>query len=148
MQIKVISVPALDGEIWNDDLNKFLRGHKVLKVEQQLLSISNGAYWTFCIHYIDGQNSNNERKERTDYKEILSAEAFGRFAKLRSIRKAIADEDQIPAFAVFTDAELADMAQLDEITENSMRQIKGIGDKKIEKYASRILKVLQDEKSQ
>lgn len=148
MQIKIISVPIIAGDTWNDELNKFLRGHKILKVEQQLVNGLHGAYWTFCIQYIDGQTGPSERKERVDYKEVLSTDVFARFAKLRGIRKTIADEDQIPAFAVFTDAELADIAQLDEITASTLRQVKGIGEKKVEKYAKRFMEILQNEKSQ
>lgn len=149
MQIKVISVPVAGGEGMNDELNKFLRGHKVLQVTQELVAVGEGAYWTFCIRYVDGTASGpGEKKDRVDYREVLSPRDFDRFAKLRVVRKAIAEEEGIPAFAVFTDEQLAGMAQLGELTETGMRGVKGVGEKKVERYGAGFIKVLADEKGQ
>ncbi len=41
------------------------------------------------------------------------------------------------AYAVFTDEELSNIAKLDEITAPNMLKIKGIGEKKVEKYGQR-----------
>lgn len=62
------------------------------------------------------------------------------------MRKAIADEESVPAFAVLTDEQMAAMAQLPELTEAAMRQIKGVGDKKAERYGARFIQALADEK--
>jgi superfamily II DNA helicase RecQ len=151
MQIKVISVPVSGGDSMNEELNKFLRGHKVVQVEQQLITDTSGAYWTFCIRYVEGGPAvgSGERKERIDYRELLPPEVFAKFARLRVARKSIAEGEGIPAFAVFTDAELAEMARLDELTKSSMQQVKGVGEKKAEKYAAQLIKAMQqDETSQ
>lgn len=55
MQIKIFSVPAVGGEAINEDLNKFLRGHKILQVEQQLINEAGGAYWSFCVRYTNAK---------------------------------------------------------------------------------------------
>jgi superfamily II DNA helicase RecQ len=149
VQIKVISVPVLGGDAINNDLNKFLRAHKILQVEQQLVSGTEGAYWSFCIRYIEDQAwSGKERKERIDYKAILSEADFGRFAALRVARKTIAEEEGVPAFAVFTDEELAGIAQLQEWNVSSLKRVKGIGEKKCEKYGMRMISAITDEKSE
>ena len=146
MQIKVISVPVVGGEWMNEELNRFLRSHKVLQMEQQLVYGSSGTYWTFCIRYVGDQGLvSKEKKERVDYKELLSAEGFIKFSKLRVIRKAIAEAEGIPAFAVFTDEELAGLAQLTELTPQTIQSVKGIGEKKSEKYAERFMEAMADE---
>lgn len=149
MQFKVFSVPVVGGEAVNEELNAFLRGNRILQVEQQLTNSSEGTYWTFCIKYIagEGRSSGGKKKDRKDYKQILSEEAFSRFSKYRVIRKQIAEEDNIPAFTVFTDEEMAGLAELKELTVAGMKKIKGIGDKKIERYAERFKKALDHEKS-
>lgn len=147
MQIKVLSVPVSGDEGMNEELNRFLRTHKVLQVEQQLVTDASGSYWTFCIRYVDvATKVSPEKKERIDYRTVLSAEDFGKFSKLRVIRKAIATEESIPAFAVFTDEELAGIAQLKELSLKSMQSVKGIGEKKCEKYGERFIKEMTDEK--
>lgn len=149
MQIKIISVPAIGGEAMNEELNAFLRGHKILQVEQQLADKAGGACWTFCIRYVEKRAWQSDRpKERKDYKKALSEEAFGRFARYRAIRKEVAEKDGVPAFAVFTDKELAGLAELEELTPESMKMVRGIGEKKVEKYAERFIKAINDEKSE
>ncbi len=150
MQFKVYSIPVVDGDAINEELNAFLRGNKILQVEQELISSSEGTYWTFCVKYIAGAGrlTGGKRKDRKDYKQILSEEAFSRFSKYRAIRKQIAEEDNIPAFTVFTDEEMAGLAELEELTAANMKKIKGIGDKKVEKYAERFKKALENEKSE
>jgi superfamily II DNA helicase RecQ len=148
MQIKIITIPLIGGEALENDLNAFLRGHKILQVEQQLVSQPAGSYWTFCVRYITGtpRQLEGQRSSKKDYKTELSEEAFVRFTELRKARKTIAEEDSIPAFAIFTDQQMAALAQLPELTLASMQQVKGIGEKKAEKYGERMLAYLQQGK--
>ena len=151
MEIKIFSIPIYGGEALNEELNRFLRGHKVIKVEQQLVQENGVASWTFCVRYVTGsteKSRSDSKKQRKDYKEILSAEAFAQFAILRRVRLRIAKEEGVPAFAVFSDEELAGLAVLEEITAAKMRTVKGIGEKKVEKYAERFIQAVQDEKSE
>lgn len=149
MQIKIISVPVIGGEAMNEELNAFLRVNKILQVDQQLAGRPGGACWTFCIRYVEKRAWQSDMsKERKDYKKILPEEVFGRFAHYRTIRKEIAEKDGVPPFAVFSDKELAGLAGLEELTPESMKTVKGIGDKKVEKYAERFIKALKDEESE
>lgn len=84
----------------------------------------------------ESQSSNNGRSSKTDYKELLDAEAFERFVRMRKLRKEIADSEAIPAYAVFTDAELSEIAKLPVLDTASMLKIPGIGKKKVEKYGN------------
>jgi superfamily II DNA helicase RecQ len=141
MQIKIFTIPLSGGEALENELNAFLRGHKILQVEQQLVSQPSGSYWTFCVQYIDGKpgRSDERRTIKKDYKTELTEEAFARFAELRKVRKALAEEDSIPAFAIFTDEQMAELAQLPALTLTSMQEVKGIGEKKTAKYGERII---------
>lgn len=65
------------------------------------------------------------------------------FSKLREIRKQIAAEEAIPAYAVCTDQELAAMARLKNLTPEGMLTVKGFGEKKLEKYGLRIIQRYQ-----
>ena len=51
--------------------------------------------------------SQTASKEKVDYKLVLSEADFSLFSRLREIRKQIAIADAVPAYAVFTDEELA-----------------------------------------
>jgi ATP-dependent DNA helicase RecQ len=148
MQIKIISVPIPYGEEANEDLNRFLRGHRILKVDKQLVQEGGLACWTFCIEYIElSRKAPSSRKAKKDYKELLPAEVFERFSVLRKRRKAIAQAEGIPAYAVFTDKELVKLAEMEELDLQQMRKVEGIGSKKVEKYGQRLLTKQEDEKS-
>jgi len=146
MQIKLFTIPIAFVNEQNDELNKFLKSHKILEIDKQLVQIPTGAFWCFYIQYVEEGNKEFYIKEnKVDYRETLTEEEFKAFSKLREIRKKISVEDAVSAFVVFTDAELAEIAKLKDATANNIRSIKGIGDKKAEKYGERILSQLKSE---
>lgn len=140
MQIKIISVPALGGEAMNDELNAFLRSKKVIEVRQELVSGAGSAYWTFVIHYTEDYSPYLKAKDKVDYREVLDEVTFQRFSALRQIRKQVANEEGLPAYAVFTDEELAEMAKVEVLNATEMKKIKGIGDKKVERFGKHFIK--------
>ncbi|KGX93798.1 ATP-dependent DNA helicase RecQ [Pontibacillus halophilus JSM 076056 = DSM 19796] len=56
------------------------------------------------------------------------------FEQLRSLRKSIADEHEIPPYIVFSDATLKEMTIHLPTTKEHMLSIKGVGEKKFEQY--------------
>ncbi len=149
MQIKLFTIPVGDSGAAQEEMNRFLRGNKILEVQNQLISNENGAYWCFCVRYIEKAFvPTDEHKGKVDYKQILDEATFKKFSKLREIRKKVAADEGLPAFAVFTDEELAGLAKLEAITQKSMLTVKGIGDKKVERFAKHfITEEKPDEKS-
>ena len=142
MQIKVYSIPIHGGERLVEEMNVFLRSKKVLQIEQHIVTLSQSSSWCFCIHYIDDVTI-TESKVKIDYREALDDKTFKVFSRLREIRKKIATEEGLPAYAIFTDEELSNIAKLEEITASKMQTIKGIGEKKVEKYAQRFIAALE-----
>lgn len=66
------------------------------------------------------------------------------FAKLRKLRKAIADQDGLPPYVVFSDATLVDMADILPTSYGEMLAVNGVGQRKLEKYADAFLDVIQE----
>lgn len=150
MQIKIFTIPLFDGEEALEEMNKFLRGNKVVDIIKSLVQQGDVAYWSFCVTYLLGappkvQAPQLERKEKIDYRNVLDAPSFARFAVMRTIRKQLADADAVPAFAVFTDAELVELAKLEELTPKQMLTINGIGEKKVEKYGEPLCRLLAEQ---
>lgn len=141
MQLKFFSIPIIADESCAENVNKFLRSVRVLEIKRELVSVENGAYWAICVTYlpvnmVECQPLNATKK--VDYREVLTAEVFEKFSQLRKIRKRLADADAVPAYAVFTDYELSEIAQADKIDASTIKQIKGIGAKKLEKYGNKL----------
>ena len=129
-------------------INKFLRSHRILRVEKQFVPDGANSQWCFCVEYLEGSEPpkrSGRKSTRIDYREVLSQESFARFARYREIRKALAEQEGIPPFVIFTDKEIAAMAEVEELTLANMRSVKGIGEKKIAKYASHFISIGKDE---
>ncbi|WP_409308652.1 ATP-dependent DNA helicase RecQ [Pectobacterium sp. B1J-3] len=66
------------------------------------------------------------------------------FAKLRKLRKSIADEANIPPYVVFSDATLLEMAELMPITAGELLNINGVGHRKLERFGSPFMTMIRD----
>lgn len=137
MQVKIYTISAGGDEEGEVLLNRFLRTNRVLQLDR-FFSAENGGYWTFCVTYIDsiGKDKSSGSGLKKDYKNELTEEQFARFTRFREIRRELSGLEGIPAYAVFTDEELAQICRLQEITQESMQKLKGVGEKKITRYGS------------
>lgn len=74
----------------------------------------------------------------------LDPEGLARFEALKAWRAEVAREHNLPAYIVFHDATLAEMAQALPDSLDALGQISGVGAKKLEAYGREILRVLGD----
>jgi len=144
MQIKLFTIPLTDDGTAQDEMNRFLKAQKIVKIESQFISESGGAMWCFCVTFLSngkGNQSSYSAGKKVDYKKLLSEEAFRRIFKLRDIRKELASEDAVPAYAVFTDLELSEMAKPDHPNADSIFGNPGIAGNRFEKYGKAMLEI-------
>ena len=80
-----------------------------------------------------GRKSNNNFKESGN---VL-------WEALRTCRKELADELDVPPFVIFHDAALMEMVERLPENKDQFSQITGVGEKKLEAYAEQFLKVIQ-----
>lgn len=147
MPFTIFHVRALDPD--TDALNAFLATHAVLRVEREFVADGANSFWSFCVHVADGGDAapkgTAKPKRGVDYRELLSPEDFAVFARLRTLRNALAEQQGSPPYAIFTNEQLAHMAQLDRalgVTRAQLAAIDGIGVKRLELYADAVLAVL------
>jgi superfamily II DNA helicase RecQ len=144
MQIRVFNIPISDTGEMQAEMNRFLATNRVLEIEQHFYQNEKGAHWSFCIRYLmskTGSFQQQSTKQKVDYKELLNEKEFAIFSKLRECRKIIAANDAVPAYAVFTDEELAGITRLPAIEVGKLISVKGIGDKKVEKYGNQLIEL-------
>ena len=72
----------------------------------------------------------------------LDEAALARFAALKAWRSDVARSHNLPAYVVFHDAALAEMADLNPDSLDALAAIGGVGAKKLESYGEDILRVL------
>ena len=66
------------------------------------------------------------------------------FERLRDKRKTVADKEEVPAFVVFHNKTLREMATTFPRTEEAFTQIHGVSLAKTEKYADIFLPIIRD----
>lgn len=69
------------------------------------------------------------------------------FARLRFLRKQIADKENIPPYIVFNDATLQEMAQYMPTSNIEMLQINGVGSIKLERFGQPFMAFIQEHKA-
>ena len=154
MQLKFFTIPAMgDGNsVMEDELNAFLRGHRILNVQRELVNNGQMSCWCCCVEYIEGskgtESARTGGKKKVDYRNVLSESDFEKFRILRECRKILAEEEAVPPYAVFLDEHLASIAQKVEINVAALKSVNGIGEKKIEKYSKRFLELWNEKKNE
>ncbi|MFJ5409650.1 ATP-dependent DNA helicase RecQ [Pectobacterium punjabense] len=83
-------------------------------------------------------------KPRTNQKSYGGNYDRKLFAKLRKLRKSIADEDNIPPYVVFSDATLLEMSELMPITAGELLNINGVGHRKLERFGAPFMNMIRD----
>ena len=66
------------------------------------------------------------------------------FAKLRSLRKELADEDDVPPYVVFNDKTLAEMAQKMPTDDSEFLGVSGVGFSKLTKYGAPFMQLIRN----
>lgn len=64
------------------------------------------------------------------------------FARLRFLRKQIADKENIPPYVVFNDATLQEMAEFLPTSKAEMLEINGVGERKLERFGEPFLQLI------
>ncbi len=67
------------------------------------------------------------------------------FERLRELRRGIAAENSVPAYVVFADAALADMARKRPTTREEFLEVSGVGQAKLERFGDEFLEAIRAE---
>src|SRR6185436_11993097 len=99
-----------------EELNQFLASHRVIAVDRQLVMDGPRSAWAICVTYVNadagaGAGAGSGEKNRVDYRDVLPEEEFQVFAKLRDLRKRIAEQEGMPPYALFTNKQLAELVR-------------------------------------
>lgn len=117
-------------------------------IAEQVLATEEGQYPTLklnqnSVHVLKGkqnvwmQTAHVPTSEDVDFHE-------GLFAVLRTLRKQISDEQNVPPYVLFSDATLRDLCRYFPETKADMLNIKGIGEKKYEQYGQTFMTAIRD----
>jgi len=130
-----------------DELNSFLRSHRIVNVEKRLIDGERGTGWVFLVEYgnTDTKNSAGSSSQRIDYREVLNPTEYALYDKLRDLRKQIAEKSGIPIYAVFTNDQLAGMVKKPPKTAKDLLSISGVGEARVKQYGETFISLFSGE---
>lgn len=143
MQYKKFVITLGDDGSEEAALNRFLRGHRVLKVEHYFMESE--SLWAFLVSYLDGEQKDSappaqrSNSERLDPSKELTQEQMARYNKYVEIRLQLARRDAVKAFVVFTNRELAEIAKVDKLNMDVLKNLSGVGEARIAQYGEDFL---------
>ena len=150
MRYHFFTVRCIDPRADNEALNAFLASHTVLSVDRELIVDGGNSFWALCVVTADpgatpdAPAAKPGKRNSVDYREVLSPEVFAVYARLRTLRNRLAEEQGAPPFAIFTNEQLAAMASLPSPSREGLASIEGIGEKRLAQYADAFLALLGD----
>ncbi len=143
MRYHFLTVPVWTPGEAESELNAFLAAHRILTVDRQFVSDGGRSAWALCIAYIEnGAEPLPGRRGRIDYRELLPEAEFAALARLRALRKELAEQEAVPPYAIFSNDQLAEMVKRRARTLTSLGEIAGVGEARLKKYGKAFLETL------
>lgn len=146
MHLRFFTVPIHGGEEVAAELNRFLGAHRILATDRSLVQDGANSAWALCVSFEPAADPSQpaKRGSKIDYREVLNEQDFAVFARLRTLRKELADGEGIPAYAVLTNEQLAELVQRRVQSAAALREIAGVGEARVEKYGDALLRLLRE----
>lgn len=146
MKYYFFNIHAQNPESGQEALNAFCGQYRILAVEKQFVTQGDNSFWSICVTTLDSaekQITTANKRTAVDYREILNEQDFAVFAQLRGLRKTLAEQEGVPAYALFTNEQLAEMVTRRIQTQTDLASIEGIGKARLEKYGDKFLNLLK-----
>lgn len=147
MQLRFFTIPVRGGDEVAEELNRFLAGHAVLAVDRSFVQDGGNSAWALCVSFEPAGAGRPQlgKRGKVDYREVLSEQDFAVYARLRTLRKALAEAEGVPAYTLFTNEQLAEIVQRQVRTREALGQISGVGAARVEKYGESVLSLLRQD---
>ena len=110
----------------------------------QYLDITESQYPVVTLNELSWQVLRGQKKVWQKMVIVKKAKAKGElFEALRSLRKELATKEKLPPYMIFSDATLTQMATDKPTDLELMKNIRGVGEFKLQKYAEEFLTVIK-----
>ncbi len=140
MPLRIITVAFddLEERFQDEELRAFLIDKRMKSYKAEFLIHCGRPYWSVLIEYEETERKDDERPvEALDEKQKLLLE------KLRYWRKEKAQQLGVPVYVIFSNSQMYELARKAPHDYESMKGIRGIGDKKIKNFGKEVLDIVQ-----
>jgi ribonuclease D len=156
--VKVFTLRFSDGieEFEDDSLRAFMADNEVVSLKERFFFKDNVPYWSVMVVYRSRwgltskikKDHDKESSKKDDYRSVLTKKSMPLFNLLREWRNKRARKEGYPAYIMFTNLQLAEIATLFPETLSQLLTVEGVGKSKLEKYGQDILTIVKTFKEQ
>ena len=152
MRLHFATIPLHESAPAEAELNRFLAAHRVLAVDRHLVADGARSAWAVCVTYVErpaneaavapalaASGKAAPSREAVDYKALLAPAEFEAFARLRALRKRLAERDGVPPYAVVSNEQLAAIVRTRPQSATALGNLPGIGKARLDKYGAALL---------
>ena len=127
------------------ELNNFLKAHRIINIEKRLIDGERGTGWVFLVEYSEFEGGKNSytMSSKVDWRDVLNPSQFAVYDLLRTARKEIGDKTKMPLYGIFSNEQLALMAQNPPTTKEAFMKIKGVTEQKFNQFGEVFLNVIK-----
>ena len=147
MHLQFFTIPIHGGAEAAAALNQFLSSHRIIAIDRHFVPDGPNSAWCLCVSSVGADDARaavpGKRPSKLDYRELLNQQDFAVFARLRSLRKQLAEAEGVPAYALFTNEQLAAMVQRPITSLADLQTIDGVGEARAAKYGTPFLALLR-----
>ncbi len=138
MPVRVFTIPfdPRSEMFFDDEVNAFLLDKQVISARPEFFQMHGKPYWSVFVEYTELLS------EEPRNRAVLNDEQKLLFQRLREWRKARAEQDGVPAFLIATNSELTQVSKHAPRSREALRQIRGFGQKKTQKYGPDLLALI------
>lgn len=139
MEIRILTIPFdPDKEIFQDEeLTRFLLNKRVKSLRPEFFQINGRPYWSVFIEYETVLSQKIPKSDLLDEPQNLL------FQRLRQWRKEKAEKEGIPVYIIATNSQLTELVKRAPKSAESLRQIRGFGKKKTDKYGKELISMIR-----
>ena len=143
-------IPAKEPEEAQEKMNNFLKTVVVDNIQREFVFDGNSSYWCVAVEYMTESKRKSSKKsdsdkEWIDYKDVLPPDAFSLYLKLKKWRNDEADRKGCAAYHIFKNEHLAAIAKDKIVSKSKMSEIKGVSEKRLEKYANAAIDIVKED---
>lgn len=147
MKVRHFTVRLVADQLVEDEnqLNGFLESIEFVKSDTHFVE-SKASYWSVLIHYKEKEKSPQNDKSAVERNEVVQQDLNESqkviYETLKAWRADKAQNLKIPSYTICHNSEILNAILREAKTPSDLRNIKGFGELKVEKYGGEILSVL------
>jgi len=139
MPVRILTIPFdAENEIFQDEeLSRFVLNKRVKGMRAEFFSVNGRPFWTVFVEYETVLNERQDPEAGLDEAQRLL------WQRLREWRKEKADKEGVPVYIIAKNSQLVELVHRNPPTLEALRQIRGFGKKKVDKYGKELVELIQ-----